>query len=252
MRTLVAMVACLLLFAAFATAAPAYYGELYVTNLIVRDAIEGVHGVWDIDAEGTASFDSLVVDGDYTVVGDTNFVLTGYLDCDSSHVHKLVVDSTVAFTGTIDFTGGTLVDLTVDSTLTADSTRTRSLVATTVYGSNAETLSNATNGYWQSTGALLAPSYNFATAGMVTGTGDAILVDFTPNFPALAAGDMIMFIAEAANTGAATIAIDGGAAKNIYEDHDVSALEANDIRSGMVVVLVYDGTEWIQISPSGN
>ncbi len=95
-------------------------------------------------------------------------------------------------------------------------------------------------------------SYRFATASMVAGTADAITIDFTPNFPALVAGLEVKFIAEAANTGAATLAIDGGTAKNIYESSDVSALEANDIRSGAMVHLIYDGTQFQMISQSGN
>ena len=32
----------------------------------------------------------------------------------------------------------------------------------------------------------------------------------------------------------------------------IGALDANDIRSGQVVTIVYDGTQWVMMSPSGN
>lgn len=92
----------------------------------------------------------------------------------------------------------------------------------------------------------------FATAAMVGGTANAITIDFTPDYKTLEAGDEITFVAEAANTGATTLNIDGTGAKNVYEASDISALEANDIRSGMVVKLIYDGTQFQQISQSGN
>jgi len=101
-------------------------------------------------------------------------------------------------------------------------------------------------------GKATGKSYNFADASVVAGTGDAITLDFTPDFPDLAAGLVVIFIAEAPNTGAATLTIDGGNTKNIYEANDISALEANDIKNGMAVELLYDGTQWQQISQSGN
>jgi hypothetical protein len=127
------------------------------------------------------------------------------------------------------------------------------LRAIEIAGQNGEIFNNATDGYWNAgEAAVLAASYNYATAGMVAGTADAITIDFAPNFPTLAAGARITFVAEAANTGAATLAIDGGDAKAIVEAADASALEANDIRSGSMVDLVYDGTSWQQVSQSGN
>ena len=94
-------------------------------------------------------------------------------------------------------------------------------------------------------------SFGQNRAGKVS-TGRTTL-DFSPDFPALAAGLAITFIAEAANTGAATLAIDGGDAKDIKEYNGaIGALDANDIRSGQVVTIVYDGTQWVMMSPSGN
>jgi hypothetical protein len=102
------------------------------------------------------------------------------------------------------------------------------------------------------TGTVQASAINFASATVVAGTGDAITMDFSPDFPALVAGLQVSFVAEAANTGATTLAIDGGTAKAVVEASDGSALEAGDIASGSVVTLVYDGTSWQQVSQSGN
>lgn len=121
-----------------------------------------------------------------------------------------------------------------------------------IIGQNAETISNVTDGYWDMGAPLVAGGYNFATAAMVTGSADSIVINFTPDLPTLAAGQCISFVAEASNTGAVNLYVDGGAAKAVYEASDISALDANDIRSGAVVTLVYDGTQWQQTSQSGN
>jgi len=62
----------------------------------------------------------------------------------------------------------------------------------------------------------------------------------------------VTFKAEANNTGATTLNIDAVGAVNVFEASDISALDANDIRNTMIVRLVYDGTQWQQISQSGN
>lgn len=99
-----------------------------------------------------------------------------------------------------------------------------------------------------------ATVYNFANSTVVGGTGDAITMNFVPDLAPLTTGMEVTFIAEAANTTTVTLAIDGGAAKAIYEEGGAApnALEANDIRQGAVVRLVYNGTQWVMISPSGN
>lgn len=199
-----------------------------VTELIT-ETVRGLYDYWEIaaDDDGIVTFttdSTLVLDGpgievsgDLTAMGDTNWVLTGYLQADS-----VAADSNITF-------GGSLI------------------------GSNGESLDNLTNNYWNAGAAgFVAGSYNYATAGMVAGTADAITINFVPDLPALAAGLQVTFVAEAANTGAATLAVDGGTAKAIVESADGSALEANDIRSGSMVTIVYDGTSWQQTSQSGN
>ena len=122
-----------------------------------------------------------------------------------------------------------------------------------VTGTTAVTGAQTNTALLTANGGVVSTGYNFASATVVAGTGDAITINFSPDFPALAAGLAITFIAEAANTGAATLAIDGGDAKDIKEYNGaIGALDANDIRSGQVVTVVYDGTQWVMMSPSGN
>ncbi|MFC1612913.1 beta strand repeat-containing protein [Patescibacteria group bacterium] len=125
-------------------------------------------------------------------------------------------------------------------------------VTTDIRMSGGDTFKNATASTTVMSGAFVAASYNFADATAVAGDGDDITLNFVPDLAALAAGLEVKFLAEAANTGAATLAIDGGTAKAIIEASDLSALDANDIRNAMIVHLVYDGTQWQQISQSGN
>ena len=99
-------------------------------------------------------------------------------------------------------------------------------------------------------GDVTCDGLNFATPAMVTGGADSIVVDFTPDL-VLQAGVEVTFIAEAANTGAATFTLDG-VEDAINESADNTALEAGDIADTTVQRLVFDGTQWQQISQSGN
>lgn len=92
----------------------------------------------------------------------------------------------------------------------------------------------------------------FLNYGAVSGKADSIHLTFSPVFDSLQTGMTLFFIADSANTGATTLNVDALAEKNIYEAHDKSALEANDIKAGMPVMLMYDGTQWQQMSQSGN
>ena len=121
-------------------------------------------------------------------------------------------------------------------------------------GTNTTTIGNESTTKTILNGNVQTQSYNFADASIVTGTADSIVIDFVTNLPALTAGLEVTFIAEGSNTGAATLILDGGAEKNIYEEVGAApnTLEANDIRTGMIVRVLYDGTRWVIISPSGN
>jgi len=122
---------------------------------------------------------------------------------------------------------------------------------------NGEVINNATDGVTNlGNSNIRGATWNFCDATGVGGTAaSAVALDYTPDLPALQAGLMIMFVAEGANTTTLTIAVDGGTAKNVYEQAPgaaPSALEGSEINTGSVVMAVYDGTQWVLVSPTGN
>jgi len=80
----------------------------------------------------------------------------------------------------------------------------------------------------------------------VSGT-DTITAVGAPVVAAYAAGQMFYFVATGDNTGAVTLNIDSLGAKAVTRDGSV-ALVAGDIKSGEVVVVVYDGTRFQVVS----
>ena len=75
-----------------------------------------------------------------------------------------------------------------------------------------------------------------------TGAANAYAVALTPA-PTLVAGSIVVFKAANANSGASTLAVNGGAAKAIKKNGAI-ALSAGDIPSGQIVMVVYDGTNF--------
>lgn len=79
--------------------------------------------------------------------------------------------------------------------------------------------------------------------GTAGGTADALTLTPTPAVPVYEAGQKFRWIAGAANnTGAATIAISGLAAKALQNDG--AALSADDIVAGKMYEGIYDGTQF--------
>lgn len=91
----------------------------------------------------------------------------------------------------------------------------------------------------------------FATSNIyssvVGGTGSVITLTPSPAIIAYAAGQKFGFIAGAANGGATTVNINGLGAKNITKN-GATALVANDILSGSLVQIEYDGTQFQLLS----
>ena len=80
-------------------------------------------------------------------------------------------------------------------------------------------------------------------AGSAGGTADALTLTPTPALAAYVAGDPFAFLATATNTGAATVAVSGLAAKSVRNLAGV-ALVAGEITSGRLYVMRYDGTNF--------
>ena len=93
------------------------------------------------------------------------------------------------------------------------------------------------------------------TYGVGGGVANAYTLTLTPASPgvnqAYRTGVCYAFIANAANTGATTLAVDGLAAKAITK-FGTTALVANDIVANKMCVVVYDGTQFQLLNPGLN
>lgn len=77
--------------------------------------------------------------------------------------------------------------------------------------------------------------------GADSGGSDAYAITLSPVPPAYAIGQMFIFKANTANTGSATLNVNGLGAKTIKKNKD-NDLEDGDIESGQFVIVIYDGT----------
>jgi hypothetical protein len=86
------------------------------------------------------------------------------------------------------------------------------------------------------------------------GSTDAYACSLSPAIAAYTNGASYRFKANTANTGAATLALNGLTATAIvkYTGGVASALADNDIRAGQIVTVVYDGTNFQLASMLGN
>lgn len=96
-------------------------------------------------------------------------------------------------------------------------------------------------------GALETGSYPFVTT---TGSANAY-VAASPALASYAAGNYIEFKASFTNTGSSTLNVNGLGAKTIKKNDGATNLAANDIISGQVVTVLYDGTNFQMLSPIG-
>lgn len=84
-----------------------------------------------------------------------------------------------------------------------------------------------------------------------TGAADAYVITPAPAITAYTTGQIFSFKAVNANTTTSTINVNTLGVKTIKKP-DASVLLANDILAGQIVVVEYDGTDMIMISPTGN
>jgi len=82
-------------------------------------------------------------------------------------------------------------------------------------------------------------------------SGTAYTCTTTPTFTPTD-GDAILFEADVANTGAATLNVNSSSAAPIKKQGGGTALVANDILAGQDTLLVYDGTNWQMQGQTGN
>lgn len=76
-----------------------------------------------------------------------------------------------------------------------------------------------------------------------SGAADAYVVAPSPVISSYVTGEVVVFKAVNANTGASTINVNGLGVKSIKKNGS-SALEAGDIAAGQIVTVIYDGTNF--------
>jgi hypothetical protein len=95
--------------------------------------------------------------------------------------------------------------------------------------------------------------HHFATPLLCSdssGSGTAQTCNTSPKFDTsgsamtAVAGDMIIYKTTTTNTGALTIAVNGGTAANVIKPSSGASLSAGDLPSGRYFPLVFDGTAW--------
>jgi hypothetical protein len=83
------------------------------------------------------------------------------------------------------------------------------------------------------------------------GSTDSYACSLSPAIISYTTGQVVWFKAATANTGAATLALNGLTAKTIKKNKDVD-LADNDIKAGQWVAAQYDGTNFQMLSPVSN
>lgn len=81
-----------------------------------------------------------------------------------------------------------------------------------------------------------------------TGTGNAYILTYEQAPQGYSKGIIYAFFTDRANTGAATLNINNLGTRNIVH-RDGSALTANQIKAGGVLLVVFDGTNFVYVSP---
>lgn len=89
------------------------------------------------------------------------------------------------------------------------------------------------------------------TYAAAAGAANAFTVTLAPAVAGYTNGQTVTFKANAANTGAATVNVNGLGAKTIKKNSDQD-LAANDIKANQLVTVVYDGTNFQMVSQLGN
>ena len=151
-----------------------------------------------------------------------------------------VISSTAFNTLTADLATGLSTCITKDGQTTIAANLPMSGYKLTGLGNGSAATDSATVGQVQSGVASLI--------GSISGT-DTITGSLSPPLTSYVAGQMFWFVAAGANTGAVTLNINSLGAKNVTKDGS-TALVADDIASGEVVIVIYDGTRFQIMGPN--
>lgn len=87
--------------------------------------------------------------------------------------------------------------------------------------------------------------------GVSTGAANVYAVTLTPAITSYVAGQRVQFKAHQSNTGATTLNVNAVGVANILKNTTQGATIANDIVTGEIIDVIYDGTGWqLQNQPS--
>jgi hypothetical protein len=89
------------------------------------------------------------------------------------------------------------------------------------------------------------------TCAAASGSGTAYTCSTSPTFTP-ADGDIVLFQADVANTGAATLNVNSSVAAPIKKQGGGTALVANDLLAGQDTLMEFDGTNWQMQGQTGN
>jgi hypothetical protein len=138
---------------------------------------------------------------------------------------------------------------------TGDMTNTAGSLATTVSKINGGSVPASANLLASNASSQLAAAtaHNESTPRTcaTTNSGNAYTCTTSPSFTP-AAGDTISIDFNAANTGSATLAVNGAAAATIKKWGNSSSLAANDVLSGHWISATFDGSYWQLEGQLGN
>lgn len=132
-----------------------------------------------------------------------------------------------------NFTAGNIPKYLSDGTLTDGGVAISILTGSSSSGSNFATIQG-----------VQQESYVYATD---TGSANAYAVALTPT-PTIVAGSEVVFKAAHTNTGASTLAVNGGTATSITKN-GATALASGDISAGQIITAKYDGVYWQIVAP---
>lgn len=157
---------------------------------------------------------------------------------------------TVALKAGVAATTGTQTTPAVDTGYTAAWVITVAQGATTITASNIAVAANAP--FLPSAGIFSAVQQGTMTYAADTGAANAYVASFVPVLPTLADGMRVTFKAKTANSGASTLALNGGSAYPLYS-HANQALQGGEIVANGLVEVEWNSTltAWVMCGNSG-
>jgi hypothetical protein len=201
-------------------------GQVSTTELEDRSVtpVKGKHGAWFYSAGGGTASAHTVTTGSSLAAYADGLILR----------YKVPGNSTGAVTLNVDGLGAkNLYKLDGATAIAAGDLRLNQVIEV-VYNSSL----NGGAGGWHLIG---QPANSEVIYGEDAGANDSYVITPTPNLLGYAAGQRVVFKANTANTGEATLNVSGLGAKKIYKEA-TRALEDGDIRGGQLLIVAYDTT----------